>query len=560
MLDQIGQGVCYFGGDRRLILSNRRYAQMYGLAPDSLRPGMSLEEIAAGRFAGGACPKVTQQEYLAWCDKVNIGPEPRVWTTELLDGRTIRVYHQPMPGGGWIATHEDVTQSVRTEGELRATQAFLREEHKARAESDEKIAYLANHDALTGLPNRPALAKRLAAAFERAAASAEKFAVLCFDLDYFQGVNEFFGQSIGDSLLRAVVARFQAVADGAFLARTGGDEFVLLSEGKQPSAAESMAGRLEDALVEDFVVEGQRMRVGLSGGIAVYPADGADEITLLGAADAALRRAKEEGRGSFRFFETAMDVRQRERETLQRELRSVIKEGELVLHYQPMAQIGGEVFGFEALVRWRHPTRGLLLPGEFIALAEESNLIGDLGEWVLREACREAVAWKRPLQVAVNISPLQLRDPVSLPDLVRSVLAETGLAPGRLCLEITESVVISDPTRVLSILRELKTLGLKIAMDDFGTGYSSLSALRSFPFDKIKIDREFVSTLVGDEHSTAVVRALIGLGHSLRIPVVAEGVETEEQLLFLMKEGCEEIQGYLIGHPAAMDQYAEIVA
>ncbi|MGO4872259.1 MAG: putative bifunctional diguanylate cyclase/phosphodiesterase [Roseiarcus sp.] len=559
MLDHIGQGVCYFDRDRRLILSNRRYAQMYGLDPDSIRPGMSLEEIAAGRFAGGAFPRVTQQEYLAWCDKVNVGSEPRTWTTQLTDGRTIRVYHQPMPDGGWVATHEDVTQSVRAEGELRATQASLLEEHEARAESEEKLAHLASHDALTGLPNRPALAKRLASAFDRAATSGEQFAVLCFDLDYFQGVNEFFGQSIGDSLLRAVVARFRAVTGGAFLARTGGDEFILLSEGKQPSAAESIAEQLLEALAEDFVIAGQRMRVGLSVGVAVYPADGADEITLLGAADAALHRAKAEGRGTFRLFETEMDVRQRECATLQSELRSVVKEGELVLHYQPMAQIGGEIFGFEALVRWRHPTRGLLLPGEFIALAEESNLICELGEWVLREACREAMSWKRPLQVAVNISPLQLRDPISLPDLVRAVLSETGLAAERLSLEITERVVIADPPRVLSILRELKTLGLKIAMDDFGTGYSSLSALRSFPFDKIKIDREFVSTLVGDEHSTAVVRALIGLGHNLRIPVVAEGVETEEQLLFLMKEGCEEIQGYLIGHPLTMDEYAEIV-
>ena len=561
VLDQIDHGVCFFGGDRRLILSNRRYERIYGLAADSVRPGMTLAEIVEMRLSRGECPWATQQEHRAWRDKLNCGAEAQTFTVGLRNGRTIRVHNQPTPDGGWVAVHEEVTERVRLEGQLQSTLASLLEEQARRAKAEERIAYLASHDALTCLPNRPALGERLASIFQRSAAAAEEFAVLCFDLDHFQGINEFLGQSVGDSLLRAVVLRLQAVAGGAFLARTGGDEFTLLSEGgQQPSAAKSIAKRLQEALVEDFVIDGQRMRVGLSIGIAVYPADGGDEVTLLGNADAALNRAKAEGGGSLQFFEADMDARQRERATVRRELYSVLKQGDLVLHYQPMARIAGDVFGFEALVRWRHPTRGLLLPQTFIALAEEIGMICDLGEWVLREACREAASWKRPLQMAVNVSPLQFVNPFSLPDLVRAVLSETGLHPGRLELEITEGVVIGDPARARSVLSELKTLGLKIAMDDFGTGYSSLSALQSFPFDKIKIDREFISNLGKNGHSAAIVRAAIGLGRNLQMPVIAEGVETEEQRAFLSAEGCEEIQGYLVGRPLPIHDYADVIA
>ena len=482
VLDQIGQGVCFFGGDRRLILSNRRYEGIYGLAADSVRPGMTLAEIVAMRFTRGECPWVTRRDYRTWCDKVSCGSELPTFTVKLRNGRLIRVHNQPTPDGGWVAAHEEVTERVRLEDQLEAARASLLEEKARRAKAEERIAYLASHDALTRLPNRTALKERLASIFKTAAASAEEFAVLCFDLDHFQGVNEFLGQSIGDSLLRAVVGRLQAAAGGAFLARAGGDEFILLSEGgQQPLAAKSLAKRLQKALVRDFAIDGQRMRVGVSIGVAVYPVDGADEIALLGAADAALNRAKAEGGGSFQFFEADMDAPRRERATVRRELYSVLKQGDLVLHYQPMARIAGEVFGFEALVRWRHPTRGLLLPQTFIALAEEIGLICDLGEWVLREACREAASWKRPLQMAVNVSPLQFVNPFSLPDLVRAVLSETGLHPGRLELEITEGVVIGDPARARLVLSELKTLGLKIAMDDFGTGYFSLGRAAIVP-------------------------------------------------------------------------------
>jgi diguanylate cyclase (GGDEF)-like protein len=465
-----------------------------------------------------------------------------------------------MPGGGWVATHDDVTAHVRTEGQLQATKASLLEADMDRADAARKIAHLLAHDAVTGLPNRSALAKKLASVFEAAAATRDPFAVLCIDLDYFQGVNEFFGQAVGDALLHAVAQRLEAVADGAFIARTGGDEFIVISHGEQPLAATSLAEQFQDALAGDLEIEGQRMRIGLSVGIAVYPADGEDETTLLGNADAALRRAKAEGRGTFRFFDSNTDARQRERAGLQRDLRSVLKEGELLVHYQPLAHITGEPYGFEALVRWRHPTRGLLLPGAFISLAEESGLICDIGNWVLREACREAATWRRPLKISVNVSPLQFQYPFSLPGLVASALAETGLDPSRLELEITEGVVIADPARALSILREIKALGVGFAMDDFGTGYSSLASLQSFPFDKIKIDRQFISILGQTESSAAIVRAILGLGENLGIPVIAEGVETEEQRAILEREGCAQIQGYLIGKPLPIENYAALTS
>ena len=279
---------------------------------------------------------------------------------------------------------------------------------------------------------------------------------------------------------------------------------------------------------------------------------------LLGNADAALYRAKADGRGSIRFFEPGMDQRLRERRLLQRELESAIGRRELSLHYQPQARVGSDVIGFEALVRWHHPTHGMIPPSTFIPLAEESGLIISIGEWILREACREAASWSQPLQIAVNLSPVQFQHG-DLPATVHAILLETGLAPGRLELEITEGVLIGDFTRALSILRRLKAFGVRIAMDDFGTGYSSLSYLQAFPFDKIKIDQSFVSKLGRSPQSAAIIRAVIGLGRGLDLPVVAEGVENAEQLAFLTRELCHEVQGFLIGRPHPIEDYADLV-
>jgi diguanylate cyclase (GGDEF)-like protein len=418
---------------------------------------------------------------------------------------------------------------------------------------------MAHHDALTDLPNRAAFVEHLAATLTQAETASNHFAVLCIDLDRFKEVNDVFGHSVGDALLEEVARGLKEAAGDAFLARLGGDEFtVVVAEGSQPSTAEALADRLLATVADNLEVRGQRLRVGLSIGVAIYPADGADAATLIANADAALYRAKSEGRATIRFFDADMDKRLRDRRALQHDLRSAVARGQLVVHYQPQARIGGEVIGFEALVRWNHPTHGIVPPATFIPLAEESGLIIPIGEWILREACREAASWSQPLQIAINLSSVQFRHG-DLAGLVHAVLLETGLSANRLELEITESVLIGDFSRALSILRRVKAMGVRIAMDDFGTGYSSLSYLQSFPFDKIKIDRAFISNVDRNPQSAAIIRAVIGLGRGLDLPVVAEGVETKEELAFLVGEACQEVQGFLIGKPLPIAHYRDIV-
>jgi diguanylate cyclase (GGDEF)-like protein len=382
---------------------------------------------------------------------------------------------------------------------------------------------------------------------------------LCLDFDRFKEVNDVFGHATGDEFLRQISKRLQSAVGGAFLARIGGDEFVVIAtdDGGQPGAVESLAERLLDAADENIVANGHTVRAGISIGIAVFPIDGADTATLVANADAALYRAKSEGRGRYRFFEANMDKSLRERRVLQQDLQSAIARKELEVHYQPQARIDGEVVGFEALLRWQHPKRGMIPAGTFIPLAEESGLIVAMGEWIMREACRQAASWPKAMNVAINLSPVQFRHG-DLPGLVHSVLLETGLSPARLELEITEGVLIGDFSRAVSILRRLKALGVRIAMDDFGTGYSSLSYLQSFPFDKIKIDRAFITNLERNPQSATIIRAVIGLARGLKVPVVAEGVETDDQLAFLSKERCDEIQGYLVGRPLPIEEYAEL--
>jgi diguanylate cyclase (GGDEF)-like protein len=385
------------------------------------------------------------------------------------------------------------------------------------------------------------------------------FAVLSIDLDSFKEVNDMFGHAVGDDVLRQLSQQLRELAGDAYLARLGGDEFTLITpNGDHPALAEIFAERLHGAVETDLEINGRNLRVAVSIGIAIFPADGADATTLLNNAEAALYRAKADGRGKTRFFETEMDNRVRERRAIQHELSSAIARDELRLHYQPLVKIDGEVIGFEALVRWHNPQRGMVSPATFIPVAEESGLIMEVGEWVLREACREAASWSHPLQIAVNLSPIQFRHG-DLPGLVHSVLLETGLMPTRLELEITEGVLVEDFNRGLSILRRLKLIGVRIAMDDFGTGYSSLSYLQSFPFDKIKIDQSFISNLKSNSQSAAIVRAVIGLAHGLNLPVLAEGVEAKTQLDFLAAESCDEVQGYLLGRPRPIMEYSKLI-
>jgi len=428
-----------------------------------------------------------------------------------------------------------------------------------RKKDQERIAHLAHYDALTDLPNRATFTKYLQSTIDHATANNEMFAVLCLDLDHFKEVNDSYGHPVGDGLLQEVARRLQVAAEGAFVARLGGDEFILIVPGPQPAKAEALAQRLITEFSMDFVVDGQRLRNGVSIGVAIFPADGGDAITVVGNADAALYRAKADGRGSVRFFEAEMNAHLRERRAMQRDLDTALVNNEVVLYFQPQMQIDGEkIIGFEALARWKHPTRGWVPPNIFVPLAEESGAIIPMGEWILREACREAASWPKPLDIAVNLSPIQFRAG-DLPSTVHSILIETGLAPSRLEIEITESVLIGDFSRALSVIRRLKALGIRISMDDFGTGYSSLAYLQAFPFDKIKIDQSFISSVVANPQSAAIVRAVIGLARGLDLPVIAEGVETREQLAFLARESCNEVQGFYIGRPAPIAHYDGLV-
>ena len=422
----------------------------------------------------------------------------------------------------------------------------------------EQIAHLAHHDPLTGLANRTALAAHLTTTLEWARATHASFAVFSVDLDHFKETNDVFGHAAGDDLLCTIARHLQAAAPEAFVARMGGDEFTVVQAMDERSAgAKEVADRLFESAAGEFEIRGQHISIGLSIGAAIYPRDGENAASLMANADAALYRAKADGRRMLQFFDPEMDRRLRERYALQQDLRLAVARGELVLHYQPQARIDGEIFGFEALARWHHPKHGLVSPTAFVSLAEQDGTIVEIGEWTLRQACNDAAAWPTPLQIAVNLSPVQFRFG-DLVGLVHSILYETGLAPGRLELEITEGVLIRDRATALSVLRRLKVLGVRVSMDDFGTGYASLSSLQSFPFDKIKIDRSFVSGVSSNVQSAAIVRTILSLGNALTLPVIAEGVETEDERIFLMKEGCREIQGYLVGHPHPIALYKDV--
>ncbi|WP_108514353.1 EAL domain-containing protein [Bradyrhizobium algeriense] len=528
-INNMSQGLCFFDSDHRLIVCNDRFVEMYDIAPERVSPGMSLIEIVDLRFEAGSFPAMTRDEYLQWRTNVAVSNEPKDSIVELMNGRTFKIRHRPMPGGGWVATHEDITEQ---------------------RQSEVKIEYMAHHDALTDLANRVLLNDRLEYALGRIQ-HGEMVAVHHLDLDQFKAVNDTFGHPCGDKLLRIVAERLRGlVGDADTIARMGGDEFVIVQATiADPAEATLLAQGVIDALSEPYDIDGQQAVIGVSIGISVGPGDGSNPDKLLRNADLALYRAKSDGRGTFRFFEPAMDLQMQTRRVMEQDLRKALPAGEFELHYQPVVNLASkEISGFEALIRWNHPAKGLISPATFIPLAEEIGFIVPLGEWVIRQACATAAQWPDNLHVAVNISAIQFRSP-GLMQVIVSALAASGLAATRLEIEITESVLLHNKEATLAVLHQLRALGIRIAMDDFGTGYSSLTYLQSFPFDKIKIDRSFVKNITEDSSSLTIVRAVAALANGMGMTATAEGVETAEQLHSIASEGCTEMQGFLFSKP-----------
>jgi diguanylate cyclase (GGDEF)-like protein len=529
-INNMSQGLCLFDATHRLIVCNDRYVEMYDLPRDRVGPGTSLAEIVDMRFEAGSFPAMSKEEYLHWRTKVAVSAEPTDSIVELRNGRTFKIRHRPMPDGGWVATHEDITEQRR---------------------SEVKIEYMAHHDSLTDLANRVLLNERLEHALGRRIHREEMVAVHHLDLDQFKAVNDTFGHLAGDKLLKIVADRLRGlVRETDTIARMGGDEFVIVQGPiRDPADATSLAQRIIVLMSEPYDLDGHQAVIGASIGIAVGPGDGLRPDKLLRNADLALYRAKGDGRGTFRFFEPAMDLQMQTRRIMEQDLRKALPAGEFELYYQPVVNLASnEISGFEALIRWNHPEKGIVAPAAFIPLAEEIGFIVPLGEWVIRQACATAAQWPGELHVAVNISAVQFRSP-GLMQVIVGALAASGLQPTRLEIEITETVLLQNKETTLALLHQLRALGIRIAMDDFGTGYSSLTYLQCFPFDKIKIDRSFVKDITENTGSLNIVRAVAALANGMGMTATAEGVETSEQLDKITSEGCTEMQGYLFSRP-----------
>jgi diguanylate cyclase (GGDEF)-like protein len=555
-LDRIRQGLCVFDGEQHLVLFNRRYATMYDLDPGQLWIGMTLRDVVDLRYAAGTGPCMNPEEYAAWRDRISVANQVVDSEVTLHDGRVHAIHHEPAGDGGWVATFEDITERRQAEAHVR---------------------HMAHHDALTGLPSRVLFTERLEQTLARLrgerrlddhrAPAAEGWlaAVLFLDLDNFKDVNDTLGHAAGDLLLQLVAGRLSCcLRDEDTLTRLGGDEFAMLLDGGITSAEQAavLAQRIISAVSAPYMLEGHEALVSVSLGIALCAWDdeeSADPARLLRQADMALYQAKAKGRGSYCFFQAGMHTSLHRRKGIERDLRRALAEGGLEVYFQPVIGLNaGRIIGAEALVRWCHPEHGMVPPAEFIPLAENTGLIGELGAWVLRTACTRATRWNS-VCLAVNLSPEQLRQP-GLADLVTAVLTETGLPPNRLELEITEGVLLQDIALTLATLTRLHTLGVGIALDDFGTGYSSLSYLRRFPFSKLKIDRSFVASMADDAGTAAIVQAVITIGRSLSMRVNAEGVETETQLALLRMMGCDEVQGYLLGRPCTAAAFEQLIA
>ena len=526
-VNNMTQGLLLFDSSQRLVICNQRYIEMYGLSADVVKPGCSFRDVIAHRKETGSFDGDVDR-YVALVLRDIAQRNAMVITTP--DGRSIQVVNEPLADGGWVATHEDVTERRRAE---------------------ERITHLAHYDALTDLPNRTLFHEQLKRELPHIAPD-RQLAVLYIDIDEFKSVNDSLGHMIGDELLKSVAASLLRCArDTDFVARLGGDEFAIVQTGvKTADDVTELVSRIFEAIRAPYECLGHQVTTDASIGIALAPQDGTDLDQILKNADLAMYAAKAAGRRTYRFFEPDMDAQVRARRILEIDLRQAIADGGFEVYYQPcrFSLQNNEITGCEALLRWRHPQRGMISPADFIPVAEETGLINQLGEWVLTTACREAATWPGNIRLAVNVSPVQFKSG-TLALKVIAALAASGLAASRLELEITEAVLIRDDEAALAVLHQLRDIGVRIALDDFGTGYSSLSYLQRFPFDKIKIDRCFVTDIAEPEGSSCIVQAVVNIATERHMTTTAEGVETEQQRQLLRALGCSEMQGYLFSPP-----------
>ena len=537
-LNNMSHGLCMFDSNSRIVVCNQRYLELYGLSPEQGRPGTTLREILEARIANGIFGEGSPEDYLR--ERLSPVTQASVGIQKLSDGRFIRISRQPMSSGGWVTTHEDVT-----------------EQHIA----SQRIAYMANHDALTDLGNRALLRERLTQELMRARRGAG-FALHYLDLDRFKAVNDGLGHPIGDALLKAVAQRLLAsVRDIDTVVRLGGDEFSIIQIGvEKTEQAQSLGRRLTEVISAPFQIAGHAIEIGTSIGIALAPRDSMEADDLIKKADMALYRAKETERGTMCLYEPAIQAQSLARRAMERDLRQAIGEEQFDLHYQPVIELGsGAVSGFEALLRWTHPVRGAVPPMDFIPIAEEVGLISQIGEWVVRKACRDAMHLPAAVKIAVNLSPTQFKgcDVVAV---VCGALAAAGLDANRLTLEITESTLLQGDQFVLNALNRLRELGVSVVLDDFGTGYSSMSYLRRFAFDGLKIDKSFIRDASDRRDSAAIVRTIASLAANLAMKTVAEGVETAADLQMVRDAGCTHAQGYLFSRPVPFSSVSSVLA
>ncbi|MCK1360014.1 EAL domain-containing protein [Bradyrhizobium sp. 199] len=536
-VNNMTQGLLLFDAERRLVVCNQRYIEMYGLSAEIVKPGCSFHDIIAhrkvtGSFAGDV------DDYVARVLKDIHARNSMV--VETSDGRSIHILNEPLADGGWVATHEDITERRRIE---------------------ERITHLAHYDALTDLPNRTMFHEHLREELA-AVGNGEEIAVHYIDIDEFKGVNDALGHLVGDELLKSVAASLRRCAGPAdFVARLGGDEFAIVQSAVTSlDQVNELVARIFESIRAPFDCLGHHLNTDASIGIALAPEHGTALDQILKNADMAMYAAKSAGRHTYRFFEPEMDANARERRQLESDLRHAIAHGGLEVYYQPCLGLKDDrITGCEALVRWRHPERGMVSPAEFIPIAEDTGLINEIGEWVLATACRDAANWPDDIRLAVNVSPVQFKSG-TLALKIMAALAASNLPASRLELEITEAVLIRDDDVALTILHQLRAIGVRIALDDFGTGYSSLSYLHRFPFDKIKIDRCFVEDIAGPDGSASIVQAVVNLATARRMTTTAEGVETEEQQRLLRALGCSEMQGYLFSAAKPADKVLELFA